>query len=106
MQLPSFGFPLLNYHKVSLSDIPPEFLFNMSQAALDSDNQARDVSPTPSEIHRLKRQGIAYLTNRVLNSTKGDVLHTITDRVNAEQKYLLKLDEFTYGSKDGGFILR
>jgi hypothetical protein len=106
MQFPSFGFPLLNYQKVSLSDIPPEFLFNMSPAALDSDNQARDVSPTPSEIHRLKRRGIAYLTNRVLNSPKGDVFHTITDRVNAEQKYLLKLEEFTYGSKDGAIILR
>jgi hypothetical protein len=38
MQLPSFGFPLLNYHKVTLGDIPPEFLFNMSSAAFDFDN--------------------------------------------------------------------
>ena len=46
------------------------------------------------------------MTNRVLNSPKGDVFHTITDRVNAEQKYLLKLEEFTYGSKDGAIIFR
>jgi hypothetical protein len=42
----------------------------------------------------------------VLNSPKGDVYHTITDRVNAEQKYLQKLEEFTYGSKDGASNLR
>lgn len=42
----------------------------------------------------------------MLNSPKGDLFHTITDRVNAEQKYLQKLEEFTYGSKDGGFNLR
>lgn len=74
----------------------------MSQIALDSDNQATQrASPTPSEIHRLKRRGIAFLTNRVLNSPKGDVYHTITDRMSAERKFQEKLEEFTYGSKDG-----
>ena len=46
------------------------------------------------------------MTNRVLNSPKVDIYHNITDRVSADEKYLQKLEEFTYGSKDGAFILK
>jgi hypothetical protein len=102
MQIPSFGIPFLNYNKVSLGEIPPEFLMTMSQVAFDSNNldSQANTTPTPSEIHRLKRRGIAFLTNRVLNSPKGEVKNTITDRISVEHKYQQKLVEFTYGTKD------
>ena len=72
----------------------------MSSAAFDVDNNRGNFSPTPSEVEREKRKGISFLTNKVLNSPKGEVVQTIADRLSNEHKFQQKLEEFTYGSKE------
>ncbi len=65
MKNPIFGFPLMDFEKVELHQIPPDFLMNFNQEVLERELYSKKPIQGP-DING--KSGLAFVSEKILSS--------------------------------------
>jgi hypothetical protein len=63
---PVFGYPLMDFSTINLHQIPQDFLMNFNQEVLERE---LSMKKSPQELASESKRGLAFVAEKVLNST-------------------------------------